>query len=312
MNYELMETIPVNRNYKDSVFRMIFREKETLLTLYNALNGTGYTDPEELEINTLENAIYLGRRNDISFVIFDQINLYEHQSTVNANMPLRNLFYISSLYTKLTHGKNIYSDRQIMIPAPHFVTFYNGTQDQPESQILRLSDAYEVTTAGQKYETPELELTVKMININRGHNEKLLNDCKALQEYMVYVERVRTYAPIMSLRQAVERAVDECIREGVLAEFLRKNRAEVVNMSIFEYNQEEHFRQIAEEKMSEGMAKGMAKGMATAVISLLKEHGELSQTIVDRITDEKDLDRLNNWLKIASKVETIEEFVDKM
>ncbi|MBQ8812904.1 MAG: hypothetical protein IJZ85_00175 [Lachnospiraceae bacterium] len=312
MNDELMGTLSVNRNYKDSVFRMIFREKETLLTLYNALNGTGYTDPEELEINTLENAIYLGRRNDISFVIFDQINLYEHQSTVNANMPLRNLFYISSLYTKLTHGKNIYSDRQIMIPAPHFVTFYNGTQDQPESQILRLSDAYEATAAGGKDETPELELTVKMININRGHNEKLLNDCKALQEYMVYVERVRAYAPIMSLRQAVERAVDECIREGVLAEFLRKNRAEVVNMSIFEYNQEEHFRQIAEEKMSEGMAKGMAKGMATAVISLLKEHGELSQTIVDRITDEKNLDRLNNWLKVASKVETIEEFMAKM
>ncbi len=154
-------TTPI-RNYKDSVFRMLFSERKALLGLYNALNGTCYTDPEELEINTLENAIYLGRKNDISFIIQSQMYLYEHQSTMNPNIPLRNLFYVASLYTRMAGERNLFSSQEIYLPKPYFVVFYNGTDAQPERRIFRLSDLYEPKACREMIqmteEQPELEL----------------------------------------------------------------------------------------------------------------------------------------------------------
>jgi len=137
-----MATTYANREYKDTVFRMIFKEKEALLSLYNALNHTNHTDVKDLEINTLENAIYMNVKNDISFVFASYLNLYEHQSTFNPNMPLRNLFYIARLYERMVIGKNIYGSRKIELPAPRFVVFYNGRENYPERMILKLSDAY--------------------------------------------------------------------------------------------------------------------------------------------------------------------------
>lgn len=328
--------IPVIRNYKDSVFRMIFSNKRALLNLYNALNGTDYQNPDELEVNTLENAIYLGRKNDISFVIYGKLNLYEHQSTINPNMPLRSLLYITSIYSKLAVNLNTYSSNLEKIPSPHFVTFYNGTEEQPERQILKLSDAYEVQGAGMPEDTPELELRVQVININSGYNKKLLEKCRELQEYMIYVDRVRKYALSMELSAAVEKAVDECIREGILADFLRKNRAEVVSMSIFEYNQEEHFKLIERESRERGFelgraagmeagkavgielgkaegratgrAEGRAVGKAESVLEVLSELGSVPEGLSKRIMSEKNLDILKNWLKLAAKCDSIEAF----
>ena len=90
-----------NRNYKETVFRKLFSDRENLLSLYNAINGTSYTDALQLEIVTLENAIYMGMKNDLAFIINTNLFLYEHQSTYNPNVPLRDLFYISSEYQKL-------------------------------------------------------------------------------------------------------------------------------------------------------------------------------------------------------------------
>ena len=136
-----------------------------------------------------------------------------------------------------------------------FVVFYNGTDSQPERQILKLSDAYE-----KKQDEPELELTVTVFNINYGCNEELLNACRTLKEYAMYVERVRTYAKQMPLAEAVEKAVDYCIAESILADFLRKNRAEVIMLSIFEYDEEAHHRLLYEEGVEDGMERGIEQG----------------------------------------------------
>ena len=155
------------RNYKDTIFRMIFKNKRELLILYNAVNGTHYTNPDDLEITTLENAIYMNVKNDISCVLDMRMNLYEHQSTFNPNMPLRDLFYIARLYEELVTDENIYSSRRIMLPTPKFIIFYNGVDEQPERKVMKLSDSFEI-----KGEV-NLELTAVQLNINPGYNEEL-------------------------------------------------------------------------------------------------------------------------------------------
>ena len=153
---------PVNRMYKSRIFAMLYQEKKELLDLYNAISGKHYEDPELLEINTLENAIYMTMKNDLSFLIDFRLSLYEHQSTYSPNLPLRNLFYISDLYSGMTKNSNLYGTKLVEIPAPQFVIFYNGIKEMPDRTVLRLSDAYSV-----KDEHPALELAAVMLNINR-------------------------------------------------------------------------------------------------------------------------------------------------
>lgn len=241
----------VQFNYKDTVFRMLFREKENLLSLYNALNGTAYTDVVNLEITTLDNAVYMNYKNDISFVFDFELLLYEHQSTLNPNMPLRDLIYVTSVLQGLTKDKNLYSKSLVRIPAPKFVVFYNGTDLQPEQRVFRLSDAFE-----KKQENPSLELTVVVYNINLGHNQELLEACRLLKEYAQYVEQVRTFAKGMPFPEAVEKAVDYCIGNEILSDFLAKNRAEAIAMSIFEYDEEKHMKSEREEWREIGRKEG--------------------------------------------------------
>lgn len=242
-----MNNVTVQRNYKDTVFRMLFKEKENLLSLYNALNGTVYTDVNALEITTLENAIYMNYKNDISFVFAFELLLYEHQSTFNPNMPLRDLFYVSNVLQSNVRDENLYGRRLVKIPSPKFIVFYNGTDEQPEQQLLRLSDAFE-----KEQDYPALELTVVVYNVNLGHNTVLLEACQILKEYAQYVEMVRRFAKEMCFAEAVERAVDVCIKSGILSDFLLKNRAEAIEMSIFEYDEEKHMKNEREEGREEG------------------------------------------------------------
>ena len=228
------KNLKANRNYKDTVFRMIFSDRKNLLSLYNAVNGTSYKNPEELEIVTLENAIYMGMKNDLAFIIATNLFLYEHQSTYNPNMPLRDLFYISSEYQKLVDHKSLYSSVLQKIPAPNFIVFYNGTEKKEDRWENALSDAYETPD-----KEPRLELKVLTLNMNEGHNKELMEQCQTLREYAKYVALVRKYKKEMKLDAAVKCAVDECIQSGILAEFLKKNRAEVIAVSIFEYDKEE-------------------------------------------------------------------------
>lgn len=238
------------RIYKDTVFRLLFSKAEHALSLYNSLNGTDYEDVSQLEFNTLENAIYMNVKNDLSFLIAHCINLYEHQSTLNPNLPLRDLFYVADLFQNLVKDKSIYSSKRIKIPNPNFVVFYNGVQDAPEHVILKLSDLYEMPTCD-----PLLELKVTFININPGMNEELKRKCPVLKDYMTYVETVRNFAKRMPVEKAAVRAVEQCIEENVLRDFLLSQKAEVVKMSIYEYDEEREIQLIREDERMEGQER---------------------------------------------------------
>ena len=244
-----------NRNYKDTIFRMLFSDRKNLLSLYNAVNQSNYNNPDDLEIVTLENAIYMGIKNDLAFIMDTNLYLYEHQSTYNPNMPLRDLFYICSEYQKLVDKKSLYSSTLQKIPAPNFIEFYNGSTAVPDCAELRLSSAFEHLS-----DEPKLELIVTVLNVNEGHNAELMQHCNTLNEYAQYVARVRHYAADMSLDQAVERAVDECVREGILAEFLTHNRNDVISMSIFEYDKELEEKKLRKAEYEAGREAGFSEG----------------------------------------------------
>ena len=298
-------------NYKDSMFRMLYLDKVELLSLYNAVNGTDYTDVDSLEINTLQNAIYMKMKNDVSFLFNFQVNLYEHQSTVNPNMPLRDLFYVADLLQNYVKDCNLYARSLIKIPAPRFIVFYNGKEKQPERRVHKLSDAF-----CKKQKEPELELKVTVLNINAGNNAELLGKCKTLREYMQYVERVRGYAATMSIDEAVERAITECIREGILAEFLKRNRAEAKKVSIYEYNEELHLATVRQEGyedgLSEGLAQGITQGITQSIVELLEDLGTISESVKETIETQEDIEMLRKWHKLAARSKTLEEFEEAL
>lgn len=290
-SYGIMTEIPgVARNYKDRVFRMVFKEKKALLALYNAMNGTVYEDEEALTVTTLENAIYMEMKNDVSFVLYDQLLLYEHQSTKNPNIPLRNLFYVSDVYSALTREDFLYGGISVKIPEPKFVVFYNGVESMEEREVLKLSGLYQKTS-----EHAALELETVVLNINIGYNRELMERCKELHDYAEFVGRVRENLKSKNpLLHAVNEAVEYCIRNDILAEFLKKNRSEVIKMSIYEYDAEKVQRQFREqwkqmgleEGRQEGRQEGRAEGRQTGIeisahILQLSRQGKTVKEIVE-------------------------------
>lgn len=257
---ETTKRTPVaNRKFKDTVFRMLFSDKEALLSLYNAVNNSHYTDSCALEIVTLENAIYMGMKNDLAFILDMNLYLYEHQSTMNPNIPLRDLFYIAAEYQKLVDKKSLYSSALQKIPNPHFIVFYNGSTPIDDCYTSRLSDAFYHVT-----DNPSLELIVTTFNVNAGHNTKLMSHCQILKEYSIYVAKVRSFTEQMPLDDAVQKAITECIKENILADFLRKNQAEVIAMSIFEYDKVEEEKKLRKAEFDAGVEQGIEQGLKQA------------------------------------------------
>ena len=245
-------SVKVKRNHKDTLFRMIFSTRENLLSLYNAVNHSHYTDASELEIVTLKNAVYMNMKNDQAFLLDMQLNLYEHQSTWNPNMPLRFLMYVAKEYQMLVRNQTLYASALVKVPTPHFVVFYNGETDQEAETILRLSHSFQ-----QKTDKPELELMVRVLNINFDKKQEVLEACQLLKEYMLLVNKIRRYTDeYKDINQAVEQAVTECIEENILADFLRKNRAEAIEMCIFEYDDKREKELIRKAEYAEGMKEG--------------------------------------------------------
>ena len=285
---QVSEKIPAaNRQYKDTVFRMLFSEKENLLSLYNAVTGNAYQNADDLKIVTLENAIYMGMKNDLAFMLETNIYLYEHQSTLNPNIPLRDLIYIGIEYQQYVDDKSLYSSRLQKIPAPKFMVFYNGTDAVDDRVELRLSNAYE-HLAGE----PDLELKALMLNVNEGHNKELMEQCQTLKEYAIYVARVRKYTSEMNLNDAVARAIDECIKEGILVEFLRKNRSEVKMVSILEYDKEWEEKKLRKAEYEAGKSDGIEIGKSEGIkigreetlaemIYNMKQHGYSIEKMAD-------------------------------
>ena len=273
---------------------MIFEDKKKLLELYNAISGKHYEDPELLEINTLENAM----KNDLSFLIDAQLSLYEHQSTYSPNLSLRFFFYLSDMFSGMTMDANLYGTKRVVLPVPRFVVFYNGEADQPDRQILKLSDLYTV-----KEEDPMLDLKVLVLNVNQGHNPELMEACHTLWEYAEYTGRVRKYAKEQPIAEAVERAITECIREGILKEFLEKNRREAKkgilkefleknrreakNVSIYEYDQEKHIRQEREEAWEDGEKAGRTNHLREQIRKKLAK-GKTIPEIAEALEEEED------------------------
>lgn len=287
-----IDVLTANRMYKSRIFAMLFSDRNELLKLYNAINGISYDDPDLLQVNTLENAVYMSMQNDVSFIIDMRLNLYEHQSTYSPNLPVRYLLYVADVYSDYTKDMNLYGTKAVKLPTPRFVIFYNGQAEQPDRKELKLSELFSIPDAD-----PSLELKAVMLNINKGHNRKLMETCRTLQDYAEYTFRVREYAAEMPLDLAVEQAITECISEGILADFLRKNRAEAKKVSIYEYDEERHMRQTREEGMEEGYANGFSQGIeqgiTQTVINLLKS-GLLTDIQIREITglDQKQLDEL--------------------
>lgn len=245
-------SVKVKRNHKDTLFRMIFSTRENLLSLYNAVNHSHYTDASELEIVTLKNAVYMNMKNDQAFLLDMQLNLYEHQSTWNPNMPLRFLMYVAKEYQMLVRNQTLYASALVKVPTPHFVVFYNGETEQEAETMLRLSHSFQ-----QKTDKPELELMVRVLNINLDKKQEVLEACQLLKEYMLLVNKIRRYTDeYKDINQAVEQAVTECIEENILADFLRKNRAEAIEMCIFEYDDKREKELIRKAEYAEGMKEG--------------------------------------------------------
>ena len=270
--------VRVRRTYKDSLFRMIFREKEELLSLYNVINGSDYKNTEDLEINTIEDVIYMGIKNDVSFLIDDYLNLYEAQSSWNPNMPLRGLFYLAALYRGYVgeNGLDLYSEALLKLPAPNFIVFYNGSRARKDMEQLKLSDSY----IKKNRDGYALECTVTVLNINYGHNEKIMKGCRKLWEYAYLVEEIRKGIKAgLRLEEAVDRAVKHCIGSEILADFLRRHQMEVKDVILTEYNEVLHvenekrlsFEQGVAQGLEQGVAQGLEQGIRALILDNLEE-----------------------------------------
>ena len=255
----------VNRKYKDVLFRFIFRDKKDLLSLYNAINGTDYQNPEELEINTLENVIYMKMKNDLSFLVGASMNLYEHQSTWNPNMPLRGLFYFAELYERYVNsqGYRLTGSTRIPLPFPNYIVFYNGMEWEAEQTELTLSEAFEEQREGLR---PALEFRATILNINSGHNRELMEKCRRLHEYAEFIQRIRdNLQKGMALEKAVEKSIEYCLAHGILADILRKCQMEVQNMLLEEYDEKAEREYLRKESLEEGIKQGIEQGIKQGI-----------------------------------------------
>ena len=250
----------MQRNVKDRLFRYLFeKDREALLELYNALNGTAYRDASQLEIVTIESAVYVVMKNDLAYILSGTISMYEHQSTYSPNLPVRFLIYLAQEYQMVIEKAqaSLYGTGLITLPTPQCVVFYNGVKEMPEEHTLKLSDAFE----NQKVQA-DVELTVRMLNINYGHNRQLMEECRILGEYSAFVAAAREYMLAeQDLQAALNRAVDACIEKGILKEFLLKNRAEVLGMLLEEFDAEKYERTIRGEGREEGRREGREEGL---------------------------------------------------
>lgn len=279
------------------------------------MNDSDYEDEEELEIVTLEYYFYLKVKNDLAFVLDSNLCLFEHQSTVNPNMPLRDLIYVAEEYKKITskNERSIYSSVSMKIPMSWFVVFYNGKKAQPERQILKLSDLYEI-----KESEPALELQVLVLNINSGYNEKLKEKCKILREYMQFVEKVRCYMDKKgyTLEEALNCTIDECIQEGILEEFLQSNRERATMFCINEYYAEEEMKKLIFTERSDAEEKGKLEGKLEAsremILSLLEGKGLIPEEVRNYIMSEEDEIVLKKIFLLAAKCDTMEQFKEKI
>ena len=265
----------INRSYKDSLFRFVFAEKKDLLELYNAINGSHYENTEDLEVNTLEDVLYLGVKNDLSFLLGSSMNLYEHQSTWNENMPLRGLFYFSELYQNYLKAEGLRltgTGRRLLLPLPKYIVFYNGTKEEPDEAQLLLSDSFPEPKGGG---LPALECRAQVLNINSGHNQEIMKRCHRLKEYSEFIGEIRCRLQSgLKLEDAVEQGIETCIRRGVLSDILSSSKMEVRKMLLTEYDEKAEREYLRKQSREEGVQQG--EDRVNRLIRLLLEQNRIA------------------------------------
>ena len=282
-----------NQKYRDRLFHFVFGSedrKEWTLSLYNAVNNSDYTDPEAIQITTIEEILYLGMRNDVSFLIADEMNLYEQQSTFNPNMPVRGLQYLANLYDKYitANDLNKFSSRQLRLPVPKLVVFYNGVGETEEEQFLALQNAF------PEGSSPDVEVRVRMLNINYGHNRELMERCRPLLEYAWITDTITRCRETMSLEDAVDLALRDMPDDFLLKPLLRINQAEVKGMLLTEYDEERQRMLDRKDGYEEGMEAGMEAGRREGIvgaIDMLRDFGLDEDEIMERVSSKYGISR---------------------
>ena len=291
-----------NRKVKNSVLIDLFYEDESAeknqISLYNALHEKPLPDGTKIMPLRVENIIYMNLQNDFSYEADGKVIVIgEHQATINFNMPLRSLMYIGRIYEQLVPVRDRYKKGQVMLPKPEFYTFYNGTEPMEKECVLKLSNAFKV----QDGKAP-LELEVKVININPGAEHELLEKCQVMKEYGIFIDTIRKYQT-EGIENSYELAIKECIKKGILADYLRKKGSEVINMLQAEYDYELDIEVQREEAYEDGLRageqigrqnginEGMQKGMQEKEIALIVKkvrRGKNLQTIADELEEPVD------------------------
>jgi len=266
--------VTINREHKSTLFNYIFGSEENkkyLLSLYNAVNDTSYTNIEDVEINTLADFIYIRMKNDVSFILDCDMSLYEHQSTYNPNMPLRGMIYFSTLYSQFIsdNNKNIYSKTLVKIPTPRYIVFYNGNDSYPDRLELKLSDAFERPDLSGQF-----EWTATMLNINKGHNQEIMDKCQALFQYSEFIAKIKEYKKTMPLETAVDRAVIFAISNNYLDGFFKKHREGIMHSCLTEFNEEAFRKGIHDEGYIEA---------AINSIRMFQDNNESKETAISQL-----------------------------
>jgi len=253
----------LNRQYKNDLFVFLFgQNKEFALSLFNAMNNTSYDDPNEIVFNTIDNFVYISRKNDVSFLIENTMNIFEHQSTMNSNIAFRMFLYVSKLYEKYIYENkmDLFSSKLLKLPNPNFIVFYNGKQKTKDDRYVYLSDNMAIKNGN-------IELKVRIINTNYGHNMHILNKCPALYEYSWFVDKLRNKRIFyennhdeQGLSRILDEVLDEMPDSFVIKDILMKNKAEVKDM-LYSIEDEPRMMKIHEEEIrNEGIIIGKKEG----------------------------------------------------
>jgi len=245
----------VNRNNKDSMFSSLFSSPDILRELYSAIEGIPIPKDIPIEINTLSGVLFKGKINDLSFTIDNRlVVLIEHQSTINNNVPLRLLIYIARVYEKIINMNKVYQTKLEKIPFPEFIVLYNGKNKYPEYKEIKLSSAFKGIEGLKLTDTIPLELTAKVYNINQGHNSEILKKCKTLENYSIFIEKIREYLKRrLSLDKAVRNTIKYCKKKNILKKYLQEHSSEVFNMLFTEWNWDDALEVAREEGREDGM-----------------------------------------------------------
>ncbi|GHV50672.1 hypothetical protein AGMMS49579_04620 [Spirochaetia bacterium] len=275
----------VNSKYKDSLFSWLFSDPDTLRELYGAIEGVHLDPAIPITINTLEGILYMDRMNDISFEIAGKlVVLIEHQSTINPNMALRLLMYIARVYEKIIGSRNIYSGKKLLIPRSEFIVLYNGKAPYPDETTIKLSDSWnqsspeDTASPGLIKNCPpdsspggSLELTAKVYNINKDHNNPIVRGCQRLSWYSAFIAKVRECEETAPDKEtAMRMAINYCIKHDIMKEFFEANASEVVNMLLTEWNWDDAKEVWQEEAREEGEKIGEKIG-ENKVLELMEQ-----------------------------------------